>query len=394
MTARARLPRIIRWVLIPLMAVTLMAQAAPPARAEDGADLLQELNKQQDKLKWLQEQRGQAENDFQKTSIDAVAAQVQLDEATEAADAAAAALVTVRGQLAASQAELTKVQENLKKTQARYDQKKATLGNRVRSISEEGRVSYLAVLFGSATFSDFISRFEMLKMVVQKDAQLFTEVRKDKQDLEDQKVLAMKRKSELEVLTAQAAEKTNLAEAKRSEKEQVSRSLERSKQALAAQLDEFDAQEQATRDQIEALMLSMNRPAGSFSPIWPIRGRIIITDPFGPRLHPILGTNRMHYGTDMAASMGQAVYAIEDGVVVQAGWDDAYGNLVVIDHGGGNSSWYGHASKLLVSKGDHVKRGQQITQAGSTGWSTGPHLHLEIHIAGKPVDPVSILPKQ
>jgi murein DD-endopeptidase MepM/ murein hydrolase activator NlpD len=74
-----------------------------------------------------------------------------------------------------------------------------------------------------------------------------------------------------------------------------------------------------------------------------------------------------------------------------AGWNDAYGNLVVIDHGGGYASWYGHASKLLVRVGDTVKRGQQITQAGSTGWATGPHVHLEIHVNGTPVDPMTYL---
>ncbi|HEY3368903.1 MAG TPA: peptidoglycan DD-metalloendopeptidase family protein [Symbiobacteriaceae bacterium] len=382
-----------RWVVIPLIALSLMTQAAPPAHAE-GTDLLKEYNQQQDKLKWLREQKAKADNDLQRVNIEVLEAQAQLDKVTQEVVEADSQLTLIKSQRAAAQDQYTKIQADLQKTQAQFDKKKATLAKRVRSISEDGRVTYLAVLFGAASFSDFINRFEMLKLVVKRDAELFTSVRKDKQVLEDKKVAALKRKNELDVLEAQAKDRFNVAEAKRTEKAQVSRSLDMNKRALAAQLDQLDQQEQATRDQLEALMLSMNRPAGSFSPIWPVHGRITITDPFGPRMHPILGVARWHYGTDIAADLGQAVYAIEDGVVVQAGWDDAYGNLVVIDHGGGNSSWYGHSSVLLVRKGDQVKRGQQITKAGSTGWSTGPHVHLEIHIAGKPVDPVTLLPKQ
>jgi murein DD-endopeptidase MepM/ murein hydrolase activator NlpD len=117
----------------------------------------------------------------------------------------------------------------------------------------------------------------------------------------------------------------------------------------------------------------------------------VITSPFGYRIHPIYGDRRLHAGVDFRAATGTAVLAAGDGTVVFAGWMSGYGNTVIIDHGGQIATLYGHNSALAVSVGEKVKRGERIAAAGSTGNSTGPHVHFEVRVGGTPVDPMGYL---
>lgn len=123
---------------------------------------------------------------------------------------------------------------------------------------------------------------------------------------------------------------------------------------------------------------------------WPL-STVRVTSEFGPRIHPIYGTERMHDGLDFGAAMGTSIFAASEGVVVAAGERGGYGNTVVIDHGGSLSTLYAHQSSMAVSVGDTVRRGQIIGYVGSTGFSTGPHLHFEVRVNGAPVDPMLYL---
>lgn len=123
--------------------------------------------------------------------------------------------------------------------------------------------------------------------------------------------------------------------------------------------------------------------------IWPVNGAVVSS--FGFRIHPIFGTQRFHSGIDINAGTGTPIAASAGGVVITAGWMDGYGNTVIIDHGGGFATLYGHQSQLGVSVGQSVNQGAIIGYVGSTGWSTGPHLHFEIRIGGAPVDPLGYL---
>ena len=116
-----------------------------------------------------------------------------------------------------------------------------------------------------------------------------------------------------------------------------------------------------------------------------------ITSGFGPRVHPIYGDVRMHTGIDFGASMGTPIRAAADGIVVSAGPFGGYGNATVIDHGNGLATMYAHQSQIIVSAGQRVSRGQVIGYVGSTGFSTGPHLHFEVRVQGTPVDPMQYL---
>ena len=124
--------------------------------------------------------------------------------------------------------------------------------------------------------------------------------------------------------------------------------------------------------------------------VWPLPGHYIITSPYGNRLHPVLKVYKLHTGVDIAGSgcNGDPVVAAAAGTVIKATWNTAYGNYIIIDHGGGITTLYAHSSKLLVIAGDKVEAGQEIMKVGSTGYSTGPHLHFEVRIDGKYQNPL------
>ena len=122
---------------------------------------------------------------------------------------------------------------------------------------------------------------------------------------------------------------------------------------------------------------------------WPVQGRI--TSPFGYRIHPILKTKELHTGIDIAATSGTTVVAANGGTVIKSGWNNSYGNLLMIDHGGGIVTLYAHNSSLLVRVGDVVSKGQAVSKVGSTGMSTGPHLHFEVRVNGQYKNPMDWL---
>lgn len=137
----------------------------------------------------------------------------------------------------------------------------------------------------------------------------------------------------------------------------------------------------ATADTIPA----MNAPAATSQMAWPVRGRI--SSEFGPRVHPVTGAHRDHHGLDIAASTGTPIAAASGGTVTFAGQQRGYGNIVIIDHGNGTETRYAHQDTIAVSKGQTVTAGQRVGTVGSTGLSTGPHLHFEVRRDGEPVDP-------
>jgi murein DD-endopeptidase MepM/ murein hydrolase activator NlpD len=122
---------------------------------------------------------------------------------------------------------------------------------------------------------------------------------------------------------------------------------------------------------------------------WPVSGPIV--SPYGYRIHPILGYRKLHTGIDFAVGYGTPIRAADSGMVIYATWMSGYGNVIIIDHGRGISTLYAHQSSLAAGSGALVSRGQVVGYVGSTGFSTGPHLHFEVRVNGDPVDPMGYL---
>lgn len=379
--------RVRRYLATAAIVTAVVALGVPLAKA-DPSDQIKQLQQQMNEIS---RKKNQTNNELERLNYEVEEAQTRLNLVEQEYAVAKGEADALGSQVAITTNDLKKVEGELKQAEAQYQQRKTLFAARVRAINEEGRVNYVGVLLGSHSFSEFIGRFDMLKLLVQKDSQLFGKIRDEKKQLEDKRQEVATRQKQLLTLQDRARERTQQVASKRAEHEQVSRSLNTRASSLQAQLEAYDAEAAEIADKVWRLQQAKNRPGGgAFAPMYPVRNAVI-TDVFGPRMHPILHVWRQHNGTDFAANSGAPVYAIESGSVIVAGWNDAYGNLVVIDHGNGIASWYGHSSKLLVSEGQAVTKGQQIANAGSTGWSTGPHVHLEIHISGKPVDPMTYL---
>jgi murein DD-endopeptidase MepM/ murein hydrolase activator NlpD len=378
----------VRWTIGFTLLITIVAQFSPAVRA--ASDPMLELQKAEQQLEYIRQQQELTKNQLADTYWRAREAQALLVAAEQELALANSRLAVATNQLTVVEAELVQVEADLVDARARFESHRSTLSSRIRALHEEGRINYIAVLFGSASFNDFITRFDLLKVIVKRDIRLFDVVKEERRSLEQAQIAVTDRRNRLTELKAQAETNRALIVTKRQERETAISELEVLRRRLEVQVDDFDRQAQETREKVAEIQRELARRAGRFVPSLPLKP-VSITSDFGSRIHPILGTWRMHSGTDFAAFTGQPIYAIEDGLVIVAGYDYTYGNLVVVDHGGGIASWYAHADSLLVRIGADVKRGQQISRAGSTGQSTGPHLHLEIHINGKPVDPMEYL---
>ena len=279
--------------------------------------------------------------------------------------------------------------------QKEYDKSRSVYKKRLRDIYENGQVNYLDVLLGAADFRDFSSRMYLLQRVIRRDFALIDR-------LEEQREALLQQKAELDDIRKQLA--AAHAESQKEKEIVAQKTVERQKlyeQALAekAQLDAEYEELQRNSQEITAMIQRMEQEGrmmpqagGTGQLAWPVNGEI--TSPFGWRVHPIWGTQIFHAGLDIGADYGDPVHAADSGTVVFAGWMGGYGNAVMIDHGGGMVTLYGHNSSITVGEGEQVSKGQTIALAGSTGNSTGPHCHFEVRIHGEVVSPLQYLPEE
>jgi murein DD-endopeptidase MepM/ murein hydrolase activator NlpD len=282
------------------------------------------------------------------------------------------------------------------------------LNKRLVDIYENGDLGYAAVLLSARTFSEFVERWQDLRLLIGVNENAVRErkvaqakVASVQDDLErTQLELAAQQADEQRArdqLNALAGERKNLVELADQQRQQKVTEVAEMENLSAAEEAELEQLIQQRQRELEAEREAQRRAAGiagaippptegapgSFS--WPVSGTI--TSPFGWRPNPFGGSPDFHPGLDIAAPMGTTVTAAAAGTIILAQWYGGYGNFILIDHGGGVATGYGHLSAIYVSVGQQIQRGQAIGAVGSTGHSTGPHLHFEVRIAGKPVDP-------
>lgn len=357
--------------------------------------LADELEERQRELDIIQEQMQEQANRSYEAQQQANSISAQLQGIQAELDKAEGELKTIQGKLDITEQQVKANTELLIKTEKTLTDRNLVLQKRIRDIYENGTVSYVEVLFGAKDFNDFTSRLELLRRVVAQDMALINQVKAEKQLIVEKKTQLEKDKAAIIAYKELAANERNIVETKRRERQNMLDNVLSQKEIAERAYAEL---EQDSRN-IERMIQQMQNTGGSRARgsavasgalMWPISGEI--TSPFGWRVHPVFGTQKFHTGIDIAADYGDAVVAADSGVVIHADWYGGYGKAVIIDHGNGVQTLYAHNSELLVSEGQAVRKGQVISHAGSTGYSTGPHVHFEVRRNGTPTDPLGYLP--
>ena len=347
----------------------------------------------EDQLADLQRQAEEQQAKTNEASAKVESVSERLRQIQEELRVATAEYKEVKGQLDSVEDKITDNTELLQKTEADLKVKNKKLQQRVRDIYINGQISYVDVLFGAKDFADLMTRMDVLKRIIKHDYDLIMKVKEEKATVENTRAQLEKDKAEAEVLVADAQAKKIKVEDKDSEQQVLLDQAIYDRDTSERMYEEIMAASQEVANMIRRSQMSSagysGAPAGAGGMIWPISGPI--TSEFGWRTHPIFGTARFHSGLDIGGDYGMPIYAAASGTVIYAGWISGYGNAVIIDHGGGVTTLYGHNDSLNVSEGENVAQGQVIAMCGSTGNSTGPHCHFEVRENGEPVSPYGYL---
>ena len=347
----------------------------------------------EDQLADLQRQAEEQQAKTNEASAKVESVSERLRQIQEELRVATAEYKEVKGQLDSVEDKISDNTELLQKTEADLKVKNKKLQQRVRDIYINGQISYVDVLFGAKDFADLMTRMDVLKRIIKHDYDLIMKVKEEKATVENTRAQLEKDKAEAEVLVTDAQAKKAKVEDKESEQQVLLDQAVYDRDTSERMYEEIMAASQEVANMIRRSQMSSagysGAPAGAGGMIWPISGPI--TSEFGWRTHPIFGTARFHSGLDICGDYGMPIYAAASGTVIYAGWISGYGNAVIIDHGGGVTTLYGHNDSLNVSEGENVAQGQVIAMCGSTGNSTGPHCHFEVRENGEPVSPYGYL---
>ena len=231
-----------------------------------------------------------------------------------------------------------------------------------------------------------MKRCELVERMAEADQKLFDELTELKTQIAEEKKALEGDKVVVEAAKKQEVANRDKLATSRSAKDSRVKLLEKDVAQMQKQLDREKEESEAIERELRKLSGNSKVVSKNEKFIWPAVVKVI-TCKYGPRIHPVTKKKSNHTGIDIRAAMGSNIYATASGEVIKAGWNTAYGNMLIIDHGNGITTLYGHASKLLVKVGDTVSQGDTIMKAGSTGYSTGPHLHFEVRKNGTPQDP-------
>jgi murein DD-endopeptidase MepM/ murein hydrolase activator NlpD len=319
-------------------------------------------------------------------------------------------ITVIEGQIAETEEELVVAEENI-------DQMDEVLAVRLRAIHENGKVSYFDVLFSSTSFVDFLSRFNNLQYIISEDKVMLEEFKVEKERVVAIHEALEERRQELQTLRRENVLKRERSEKKRSEQQKLAAALQEAYDEVESAAKKLEAEAKSLDNEIKRIQAVAaaaaaaaaakngtpnNAYRGTGSMTWPVPefGPGWVTSPFGNRIHPITGRSSFHGGVDIgiphsrwprsssySGSPAQVV-AADSGIAYVYPSLGSYGNLVVVDHGGGISTAYAHLHGFLVGSQTPVVRGQAIGTVGSTGASTGPHLHFEVRVNGDRVNPM------
>ncbi len=354
----------------------------------------------------LQEQQNQVKENLNNANIqlqyvenELTSSLIQVQKLQDRIDQYQAKLDEVNEKYQKLQNQVEEHQKKLDTVQESYNRKNEALKQRLVAFYKSGSINFLDVLMDSNNIIDFVSRYYLIKKMTEYDAKSMEEIEKQKHEIEKVTNELKESKANMKLTKADAEQQTVVLTNTKTILENQISSLTESEQSLKSQIDIYKKQQEELENLIQYAIRSSTyelRYSGGIM-VWPTLTTSYITSQYGSRLHPIQGIIKNHAGIDIGGSTGNPVYAAADGVIIYSQYNTGgYGNLVMIDHGTNSEgvkivTLYGHGNKLLRNVGESVKQGELIMEMGSTGNSTGPHVHFEVRENGVAVDPKKYL---
>ncbi len=351
------------------------------------AEGMEDLKTQQEELQnQINDATGELENVQEELSENLQQIQ-KLDEKIQASQQQLEELTTKITEL---QEQMDEVEEKLEIAEERYNKQKEILEVRLVTMYETSDTQYLDVILSSRSVSDFLSNYFLITELTNYDTELLEDMKAQKDEIEATKKKLEQAKEQYATMKQNETRTSKILENTKSVRENFITKLSEQEKEIQTKIDEYNAKFEEVNKEILSLSLQgidTQYIGGELA--WPIPGYTRITSKYGMRTHPITGVYKLHTGVDVSAPMGANFVAANDGIVTKAGYNGAYGNMVIIDHGGGVSTLYAHGSEIMVKVGDTVKRGETVVlKVGSTGYSTGPHAHFEVRLNGVVTDPI------
>ena len=281
------------------------------------------------------------------------------------------------------------------KSEQNYEEKTELLARRLVAMYEAGETQYLDILLNSKDITDFISRYYVIQEIAEYDSVLIEQIEKEKNNLETTKQKLENEQDELKIIKSKREQTSIVLSNMKTLQQSYVQDLNEGEKILQERLTKYKEEQEEIERQIElatnAIDPNIQYTGGEM--LWPVAiSGTAITSNYGVREHPIQGVVKEHTGIDIGNTpLGSPVVAAADGIVTYAGWLGGYGNCVMINHGDGIVTLYGHGNKILTSVNTEVKQGDVIMEVGSTGNSTGPHLHFEVRVNGDYTNPLNFV---
>lgn len=341
-------------------------------------EVSEELNKKNKQLEYVNEELTTALLEIQKLDDEILQYETDLNK--------------YETQLSKLQTSIDEAIEKIDLVQEDYQTREEILRERLVEMYKAGDVTYLEVLLSSKSLTEFISSYFLMRQLVEYDNKLIEQVEREKNDLEYTKAKLEKEQKEVKTIKAKKEQTTIILNNKKTLQKAHVNKLSEEEKKLQKEIIEYKKEVYRIQSLISQVSgepnLQIQYTGGDM--IWPVaKEGTAITSYYEQREHPITGIIHYHSGIDIGnAYFGTPVVAALDGYVSYAGWLGGYGNCVIINHGNGVSTLYGHGQAILTTLHKEVKQGELIMEVGSTGNSTGPHLHFEIRINGYTVNPL------
>lgn len=350
----------------------------------------------------LEEQKQEAQNKKEETEQkleyvqdELSAAVVKIQELDDTIKQAQSELDSMTIQLEEMQKKVEDITKKLEEVEKSYKENHAMMEERMTVMYEYGDISYLDILLNSSNIIDFLSSYYMIEEIMKSDTELLDTIERERNEVEKAKNELEQEKANLKTLQVKKQQKYVILQNNKIIQQNAINQLSEDEKGLQAKVEEYKAEEARIENLIKLAsndyVYNGEYTGGVMA--WPIaKSGTYITSPYGNREHPIQGVVKKHTGIDIGnAGFGAPIIAAADGIVSLAGYNGGYGNCVMINHGNGISTLYGHGQKILTTVGTQVKKGDLIMEVGSTGMSTGPHLHFEVRVNGSIVDPMPYL---